>query len=281
MKIALTGSNGYVGRAIKSFLIKQGHEVVELRRVRDGESTEPNTVPYRLGDTPSNPLLASCAALIHCAYDFSPLTWEEIHTTNVSGTEKLFSAAHSHQISKLILISSISAFDGCASFYGRAKLEMEKVALMCGGTSIRPGLVWGDAPGGMVGTLDNLIAKLPVVPEIGGGQEMYLVHQDDLSTLIQNVLNAQASGHRAPLLACNSAPMSFRRILRTLAAKRGVRRIFLPIPWQFAWLGLRAFECLGIRLGIKSDSLISLMNPNPAPDFRLPEGLNPNFRQFQ
>jgi nucleoside-diphosphate-sugar epimerase len=281
MKIALTGSNGYVGRAIKSFLIQRGHEVIELRRVREGETAEANTVPYSLGDTPNDPLLANCSALIHCAYDFSPLTWDEIHTINVSGTEKLFSAAHSHGISKLILISSISAFDGCASFYGRAKLEMEKVALMCSGTSIRPGLVWGDAPGGMVGTLDNLIAKLPVVPEIGGGQEMYLVHQDDLANLIQNVLNAQASGRRAPLLACNSVSMNFRRILRALAKKRGVRRIFLPIPWQCAWFGLKTLEFLGIRLKIKSDSLISLMNPNSAPVFEMPDELKVEFRPFQ
>ncbi len=281
MKIAMTGSNGYVGHAIKAFLVQRGHEIIELRRIRDGEKADTNTLRYSLGDTPNEPLLATCTALIHCAYDFSPLTWDEIQMTNVNGTEKLFSAALSQGISKLVLISSISAFDSCASFYGRAKLEMEKVTLERGGTSIRPGLVWGDTPGGMVGTLDNLIAKLPVVPEIGGGQEMYLAHQDDLAALIEKVLSANAPLPSAPLLACHAVPMNFRRILRALALKRGVRRIFVPIPWQCAWFGLKTLELIGIRLKIKSDSLISLMNPNPAPMFDMPEQLKVSFRPFQ
>ena len=78
------------------------------------------------------------SALVHCAYDFKPLRWDEIRAVNVEGARKLFPAARAAGVEKIICISSISAYDGCRSLYGKAKLEIEKIALDNGALVIRP-----------------------------------------------------------------------------------------------------------------------------------------------
>jgi len=89
-------------------------------------------------------------------------------------------------VDKIIFLSSISAFEGCRSLYGKAKLEIEKVAADLGATIIRPGLVYGsERPGGMYGSLQRVVARFPIMPLIGSGKHLqYLVHEDDLCELL-------------------------------------------------------------------------------------------------
>ena len=83
---------------------------------------------------------------------------------NVEGSRKILEAAREAKTPKIIFISSISAFDGCRSLYGRAKLEIEKIALDCGALVIRPGLVYGEGAGGMFGKLVAQMKKSSVIP---------------------------------------------------------------------------------------------------------------------
>ncbi|HEX4349809.1 MAG TPA: NAD-dependent epimerase/dehydratase family protein, partial [Verrucomicrobiae bacterium] len=87
---AVTGSNGYVGSCFKNYFAASGWEVLELvRRPAPGG----RMVKFQLGGDISPAALVGISALVHCAYDFKPLGWEEIHAVNVAGTEKLFQAA--------------------------------------------------------------------------------------------------------------------------------------------------------------------------------------------
>src|SRR5580704_5778707 len=133
---AITGSSGYVGGCIKNYLAANGWEILELVR-----QPKPGTraVKFQLGGEVSPAALAGVTALVHCAYDFKPVRRDDIRAVNVAGTEKLFQAAHTAGVEKLICISSISAYDGCRSLYGQAKLEIEKIALGQGALVIRPG----------------------------------------------------------------------------------------------------------------------------------------------
>ncbi|HXE41644.1 MAG TPA: NAD-dependent epimerase/dehydratase family protein, partial [Candidatus Baltobacteraceae bacterium] len=147
---AITGSNGYVGSCVKNYFTSHGWEILELtRRPKAGV----RATQFQLGDDLSPQLLVGVNALVHCAYDFKPLTWNEIVAVNVEGSRKILEAARAAGIPKIIYISSISAFNGCKSLYGKAKLEIEKIALSNGALVIRPGLVWGNPPGAMFGKL--------------------------------------------------------------------------------------------------------------------------------
>jgi nucleoside-diphosphate-sugar epimerase len=279
MKVAITGSSGYVGGAIKRSLLQANVEILELRRLRDGESPSAEISPFCLGETPSKDSLRGCDALIHCAYDLSAVAWADIERINVEGSKKLIDTAQSVGIKRIILISSISAYPSCISLYGRAKMEIEKMVERISGIVVRPGLVYGESPGGMMGTLSRFVTRLPLVPVIGGGQAMYLVHQDDLAEMIKTLIHVPEPP-TLPLYACSENPVRFDEILRLLARKSNAQPLFFPLAWRLAWLGLRIAEVMGVRVGVKSDSLLSMMNPNPEPEFNATRSLGLSFRNF-
>ena len=141
---AITGSNGYVGSCVKNYFAARGWDTFELTR-----RPKPNTraAQFKLGDEISPDLLTGVDAFVHCAYDFKPLRWNEIAAVNVEGSRKILEVARHAHIPKIIVISSISAYDGCRSLYGKAKLEIEKIALANGALVVRPGLVYGGGAG--------------------------------------------------------------------------------------------------------------------------------------
>ena len=68
--------------------------------------------------------------------------------------------------------------------------------------------------------------------------------------------------------------------MRVFARRAGKNATFLPLPWRLLGLPLWVTEAVGIRLSFRSDSLVSLMNQNPAPDFSVLKKLNIRLRPF-
>ena len=262
---AITGSNGYVGGCVKNYLAACGWDIRELTR-----QPKPGTrgVAFQLGAEVPPSALAGVAALVHCAYDFKPLRWDELRGVNVDGSRRLFSAARAAGVGKVIAISSISAYDGCRSLYGKAKLEIETLALDHGAQVIRPGLVYGSGPGGMFGSLTLQVRKSSVIPLIGDGSQIqFLVHNEDLCAFIERC--ASGGGQISPriLTAANGQPWAFKQLLWEIARALDKKPKFIPLPWRFVWAGLKSAELCGVRLNFRSDSLVSLMYQNPRPDF--------------
>jgi len=262
---AITGSNGYVGSCIKNYFAAHGWEIRELTRQPKPGS---HGVAFQLGADLSPASLAGVTALVHCAYDFKPLTWAEIRTVNVGGTEKLLSAAQAAGVGRIIVISSISAYAGCRSLYGRAKLEIEAIAQRHGALAIRPGLVYGDQPGGMFGKLQEQIRRAKIIPLIGDGSQLqYLVHEEDLSAFAETFAAGKLVTTGRLFSAAHPQPWPFKELLLAIARGLGKKISFLPLPWRLIWLGLKTAEACGLRLNFRSDSLVSLMYQNPQPDF--------------
>jgi nucleoside-diphosphate-sugar epimerase len=262
---AITGANGYVGGAFKAYFSAHDWEVIELSR-------QPNpgvrAVKFRLGDDIAPESLAGVTSLVHCAYDFGPLRRADIRRVNVDGTEKLFVAARKAGVKTIVCISSISAYDGCRSLYGKAKLEIEKIAHDHGAQVIRPGLVYGSGPGGMFGKLMQQVRKSNVIPLVGDGSQIqYLVHQEDLAAFVERCASGEVPIPTEILTAANEEPWAFKQLLMEIAASLKKKVNFIPLPWRFVWLGLKSAEILGLKLNFRSDSLVSLMYQNPAPDF--------------
>jgi len=262
---AIAGSNGYVGGCLKNYFAARGWGILELTR-----HPKPNlrAVKFRLGEEVSPNDLAGVHALVHCAYDFQPLHWNEIHAVNVEGSRKILEAARTAGIGKTICISSISAYDGCRSLYGKAKLEIEKIALENGALVIRPGLVYGGGPGGMFGKLAAQVRNSSVIPMIGGGSQIqFLVHNEDLCAFIEYCANGEVKIAPRILTAANEQPWAFKQLLLEIARALGKKPKFIPLPWRLVWAGLKSAELCGLKLNFRSDSLISLMHQNSRPDF--------------
>lgn len=265
MKAAVTGASGYVGGAIARRFEADGHTTMRLsRRECAGEWRR-----FSLGDDPAEISWDGIDALVHAAYDFSPRTWQEIEARNVIPSIALIAAARRAGVRHIVFISSLSAYDGCRSLYGRAKIAIEKEALAAGATVIRPGLVWGEGAGGMMGALEKVVSALPVVPYLcgAGGLRQYLVHEEDLA---ENVIGwASREPASEPISVAHPASLIFREILARIASKRKLRRAFFPIPWPCAMALLKLAEACGVALPFRSDSLTGLVHGNRAVVFRV------------
>jgi nucleoside-diphosphate-sugar epimerase len=276
---AITGSNGYVGGCVKNYFAERGWEILEFTRQPKPAS---RAIKFQLGEEVSPSVFENAGVLVHCAYDFKPLRWDEIHTVNVEGSRKIMEAARAARVGKIICISSISAFEGCRSLYGKAKLEIEKIALDCGALVLRPGLVYGSGPGGMFGKLAAQIRNSSVVPLIGDGSQIqFLVHNEDLCTFIEKFADAKIEITSQILTVANETPWPFKQVLLEIARAQNKKPRFIPLPWRLVWAGLKSAEICGLKLNFRSDSLVSLMNQNPAPDFSANVKIGLICRSFQ
>ena len=239
MKIAITGATGFVGGHLTTQLRAMGHDVTPLAR---------NVAPAETFD-----------ALIHGGWDLAK------PEANVASSLRLFDAAKAAGIPRILFISSLSAFEGCRSRYGMMKLAVEKAVAAIGGCSVRLGFVCDDSGRGLSGSLKRL-ARLPVIPLPGGGkQNLFTIQAEDLAPAFLKILQRY---DRDSINLAHPEPVSLAGMMRTFARQQGMSAVFLPVPWRMLWAPLRAAEAAGLELKLRSDSLVSLMDQNPAPDFR-------------
>lgn len=280
-RVAVTGGSGYLGGRVATRLLADGWEVISLAR-------RPTGLPgvhherFELGKRLDPASLAGVNALVHCAWDFSQRTWTDIEAVNVRGTQALFETASSCGIERTVHISTVSASGSPRSMYGRAKLLTEGFAREHGGTVVRPGLVYGQGAGGMVGMLAALVRLLPAIPVlVGANRPLYLAHQDDLVELVALLAGGEVgeTGGR-PIIAAGPDSHSLRDVLGTIAAMEGRRRVFFRIPWQPIYVALRAMELARLPPPMRSDSALSIatLDPNPFGSGIVPEGVS--FRVF-
>lgn len=277
LRCAVTGANGYLGQVICRSLQQAGMTAVKFQRRVSGGSDE---CRFSLGETVDAAALRGINALVHCAWDFKASSWEQIQAVNVAGSLRLFEAAQAAGVKRQVFISTMSAFPGCRSLYGKAKWEVESRTAAWGIDIVRPGLVYGDHPGGMVGSLAQL-TKLPVLPVVGNRRcLLYLVHEEDLGNLVAQLSTNAIPRQSKPIVAAHQHGRTLQEILRLLASARGKKILLVPAPWRLAWAGLKCVEMLGLRCRLRSDGLVGMMNLETHPDFSAAETIQATFRDF-
>lgn len=252
--IGVTGASGFVGTAVSQALQQAGHRVVALGRRPVGAYEHR---AYALGADVSTTVLHGLNSVIHCAYDLSLTDSRTIAATNVDGTRALVAAA-AETGTRVVLISSMSAYDGTNQIYGRAKLQSEADVLAGGGDTVRLGLVWGGDEGGMIGTLKRLAAA-PIVPVFGRGLYQFTVHVDDMAAGLAEMVQRPRFGR--PVGLAHPARVPFERIITILAGGRRPR--FVVVPWRPTYIALRLAERARLPLPVRADSLLGLVRPAP------------------
>jgi nucleoside-diphosphate-sugar epimerase len=278
IRCAVTGSGGYLGNRLASHLERIGVDVVRLSSRGSGPIPR-----FSLADGMPDGSFRQLGvdALVHCAWDFSLTKPAAIHDVNAGGSIKLFEQAVREGVSRLVFISSMSAFGGCRSQYGKSKLTVEKAVLGLSGTVIRPGLIYGEEPRGMVGSLLKIVDRSPVTPLIGNGNYvLYLVHEEDLATLVARHATSDTPTSGQPIIAAHEMGYKFREILTHFAELKGKRIHFMPVPWRLVWSTLALGESLSVPMPFRSDSLISLLNQDTSPDFAQTRSCGVDFRAF-
>jgi nucleoside-diphosphate-sugar epimerase len=258
--------------------VRRSLKALQALRTHSGKSF----VPTRGRQSCRPDFLQGHWGLIHRAYDFSQLRWRDIFGVNVRGSEFLLRAAQQAGVRRIVFLSSISAFEGCRSLYGKGKLKVERLTQSLGGWIIRPGLVHGDKPGGIFGRLVENLRRSRVIPIPGSGlQTLHMVHEEDVVEAVLQCLLSQSRACLRPVTLAHEQPWSFRSMLLTTARALNRPVILVPVPWRIIWAGLRLAEALKIPIGFRSDSLISLVNQNPMPIFNAFEVLGIKCRPFR
>jgi uncharacterized protein YbjT (DUF2867 family) len=107
------------------------------------------------------------------------------------------------------------------------------------------------------------------IPLIGNGAApQYLIPEETLADLTRDAACGRfdpVAGQ--PITLANPHPWPFRDLVRGIAHAEGRKVAFIPLPWRFLYAGLRTAEGLGRRMAFRSDSVISFVYQDPAPDF--------------
>jgi nucleoside-diphosphate-sugar epimerase len=264
--IAVTGANGYVGSIIRRALepIAESVNLVrtpsEARDIKWSLDARSDTVAPELSRR-------GVTHLVHAAWDMKANNMDEIQSTCVEGSARLFDAAQAAGV-KIIFISTISAFPGARSVYGRAKLAVEQMALKAGGVVLRLGLVYGGNERGVFGSLKQVVDKARFIPMIGDGSApQYLLHEDTLADVVRRAVAGDFDGANEPLTIAQPNGIAFRALLGYIASELGRHPILVPVPWRVLYLALRVTETVGMKLNFRSDSIVSFIFQNPSPDF--------------
>ncbi len=277
--IAITGANGYIGTYLSTFLKKQGHTIYAMSRKPCPSADK--FIHFELGRNNEYTSLNDIDVLIHCAYDFSITNYQRLRRINFEGSLELLKQAKNCGVKKIVYISSTSAFETARSYYGKIKYELEQYAKKWGALTIRPGLVFSDNNKGIVGSIQKMAVKLPIIPIIDrGDQLLFPCHIEDLSTLISHLITKNET-NTTPITAACEKPITFKQLILTLANKKHKKPILLPVPYQVLFVGLKLAELAKIPLGLRSDSLKYMNHYNKSHDFSIIRQMGLNFRPFE
>jgi len=228
---------------------------VELGRKPSAKATEYR--PLALGEPLEVGIFDEIDLLIHAAYDLTVRQRAAVWARNVVGTREIAERARLEGVRKVVLISSMSAYEGTEQIYGQAKLACENLVCRIGGTALRLGLVYEVGGGGMIGALAKLV-KLPLVPVLGPGAHQYVVRANQVGPAVRSLVDAWQVPGEVVSLACRDA-ISFRQILASLAPP-GRNPRFVDVPWKPVFGGMRLAEKVGICLPLRADSVLGLVH---------------------
>jgi nucleoside-diphosphate-sugar epimerase len=280
----VSGASGLVGSEIVAQLLRTGHEVRAWRN--SASSSTSSNIEYtqvRLGRTPIaavEPLFAGADVFIHCAWDLQVATWDDIERVNVDGSIAWFEGAARRGVRKLIFVSSVSAYTGCRSMYGRSKLLVEAAVTRLGGVNVRPGIVHGDPTAGVYGRLwqSTSASFIPLID--GGHQHMLTVHREDLALAITRILDDYAQWKGRTIVIGHPELVTLRGMLERMLEARGRTAHFVTVPSQPVLFALRCAERAGLRLQFRSDSLLTLMGEEPRVERGVLQELKVPFRSL-
>ena len=144
-----------------------------------------------------------------------------------------------------------------------------------GGIILRPGLVFGDSPGGVFGSIRKQVQHQKFIPLIGNGKApQFLVPEETLAEVVADAAAGRFDRTAGqPITVANPHPWPFRDLVLNLARAQGRKVTLIPLPWPLLYAGLRAGEILGRKMPFRSDSVVSFVHQDPAPDFTQLEAL--------
>jgi nucleoside-diphosphate-sugar epimerase len=264
--VAVTGASGMLGSHLCRAFAARGWEVRAL--VRRPEAFADAAPGVRVGccdlpDRIDEALLAGAAALVHCAYATRVIDRALARRVNEDGTRLLHEASRRAGVPTFVFVSTVAAHAGAPSYYARSKHLLEGVLEPGRDLIVRPGLILAKRGQGLFQQMRTLVQRVRVVPLFDGGrQPLQTVHVDDLCEAIGRAIERGITG---ALNVAEPDPPTMAVFLHLLAARLGVRCLFVPLPFAPVLAGVRAAEALRVPVPLRSESLLGLKDLRSVP----------------
>ena len=249
----MTGADGFVGRALCSYLEAHGMSVRRLQRLSRGEN--PALAVGDIGpDTDWSAALhgirsvVHLAARVHIMRDTTGDPLAEYRRVNVEGTRSLARAAVTAGVTRLVFLSSIKV-NGESTWrpfteddtpaprdpYGASKWEAEQAltqvargsAMQC--VVLRPPLIYGPGVGANFRRLMRALAQGLPLPLAAIDNRRSLLYLGNLVDAIRVCLWEPGAGDQLFLLS-DGQDVSSAQLARHLAAALQVHARLLPLP---------------------------------------------------
>jgi len=268
MKIAVTGANGFIGRALCNALFLRGQPVRALvRKAPTDNCYETMVVGDVASDTDWSIALAGIDCVIHCAARAHVLSesaanpLEAFRAVNLRATQRLAKRAASVGVRRLIFLSSIGVLgvrtNGRPPFsvrdtpdppenYGISKWEAEQALWEIAQSTglevvvVRPPLVYGPGVRANFLRLMQLVDKGVPLPLGGVDNSRSLIGLENLVDLIVRCIDHPAAPGQT-FLVSDGQDISTTELILELAKTmdRPVRLLSLPRAWlRFAAWGV-------------------------------------------
>ena len=228
MKIAITGSSGFVGSHLSKLLAKEGHDLVPISR-RTG--TDITKMPAL------SEAFAGCEAVVHCAGINRELGRQTFDSVHVRGTRQVVDSAKGAGVHKIVLMSFLRARPLCGSPYHESKWAAEEIVRASGldYTIIKAGMTYGRGDH-MLDHLSHAIHTIPVFATVGTREKPIrpLAIQDLVAVLRACSVDGRLCRQTVGIVGAEELLLS--EAVRRVAGVLG-KRVFVlscPVAVQFA-----------------------------------------------
>ena len=288
MRIAVTGANGFVGRALCPFLEKHlGAELITLTRTPTQSNNQ--EVSFSATDQELIQALKGVDCLIHLAAraHTQNSTVTDFERDNQTLTARILNLCVIAKIPRVIYLSSIKVNGNSTSgrmpytaddvpqpedIYGQSKLDCENLLKQqlthteIQWVIIRPPLVYGDNNKGNLHTLETLIGKHMPLPFGKLDNRRDLISIENLCNLIALCISHPNAANNI-FLASDDISRSTRDIIQLLANRKKIPVRFFNLPnWVFTLIkpcAPQIIERLTGNLQVDITKTKSLLGWNP------------------
>lgn len=257
-RVLITGASGFIATYLARRMAASGWAVYGVDPSgANARAAYTEIQPASLGDSIA-PFLSAIrpTAVVHTALDPQPNTLE----FNVSGTTRWLREGRAAGVKAQILLSSLSAEPNALSEYGLGKWALEQEFARANEVAVRLGVVVG--PGGMFAKLVDSARRAPVIPLLGGGQQLlYVLGIERLTEILRDMMVSEGEGLRGRSWNLpQPEPVTLRQMMETIARAYGLKRVMWPVPAKPLLWGAKLFEKQSLlRLPVSSTNIRGLI----------------------
>jgi NADH dehydrogenase len=250
--VTVTGATGYVGSHFVRAARRAGWRVVAASRYAPSHADA--WVPYDLR-TPAPVLDAEATPIVHLA---ALTNGSDGPGVEIAAARALLEEARRHGTYVLFVSSQVARADAPTA-YGRTKHAIEERVLASGGIVVRPGLVYGGAPGGLYATLLRAARRAVMLPAVVPAPCVQPVHVDDLAAGLLRALESPQQWFGRVLHVAEPQPQPFSAWMHELAATFGRAPWRVPVPAALVLAGAALAAAIGARaLADRARSLLAI-----------------------